>query len=205
MGYRRTNLATTTAAADVNRFVTVTPMKRGTYGAPAVTTMPEAGTARHVTITLTRNDLVDTTLGVVTITGTALNGAVITEVITPLDNATATGTKWFASVTAVTGGTTWAKDGAGAADSIEVGCGAACIVAEGSGVLHGVQINTTAASVITITDAGGGIAVLPANVAVGTFYLWDVAWTGFLSVILAGASDITVLHTGSMPTTYAMV
>ena len=203
MGYRRTNLATTTAGADVDRFVTVTPMKRGTYGAPAVTTMPEAGTARHVTITLTRNDLVDTTLGVVTITGTTLNGAVITEVITPLDNATATGTKWFASVTAVVGGQTWVKD-AGAADSVEVGCGAACIVAEGSGELHGIQINTTSAGVITITDAGGGIAVLPANVAVGTFYLWDVAWTGFLSVILADASDVTVMHTGSMPTSYAM-
>jgi hypothetical protein len=203
MGHRYTNLAAATAAADVDRFITVTDMKRGTYGAPVATTMPEAGTARHVTITLTRNNAVDTTLGTVTITGTDLTGATITEVITPLDNATATGAKWFKTVTAVVGGNTWVKD-AGAADSIEVGCGAATIIAQGTGTLHGIQINTTVASTITVSDASGTIATLPANVAVGTFYLWGVTFGGFLSVALGGASDITVIHSGSMPGTYAM-
>jgi hypothetical protein len=203
MSYGWTNLAAATAAADTDRFIAVTDMKRGDYGAPLVAAMPEAGTARHVTITLIRNNAVDTTLGVVTITGTNLGGEVITEVITPLDNATATGTKWFMTVTAVLGGQTWVKD-AGAADSIQVGCGAAAIIAQGTGTLHGIQINTTAAATIVVSDATGTIATLPANVAVGTFYRWDVTFGGFLSVALGGASDVTVLHTGTLPSSYAM-
>jgi hypothetical protein len=202
MSYGWTNLAATTAAADVDRFIVGTDMKRGTYGAPAAAAMPEAGTARHVTITLTRNGAVDNPLGTVTITGTDLSGAAITEVITPLDNATATGTKWFATVTAVTGGATWVT--ADAADTISVGCGAAAIIAQGNGKLHGIQINTTAAATIVVSDASGTIATLPANVAVGTYYHWDVTFAGYLSVALGGASNVTVMHTGTLPTSYAM-
>jgi hypothetical protein len=186
-------------AAVADRFVTVTDMKRGTYGAPAnAGAMPSSG-ARHVTITLTRNGAVDNPLGTVTITGTNLSGAVITEVITPLDNATATGTKWFKTVTSVIAGATWVT--ADAADSITVGCGAACIVAEGSGELTAIVVNTTAAGTITVSDANGTIAVLPANVAVGN-YQYNVTYSNYLSVILAAASNVTVIHSPSLPQSY---
>jgi hypothetical protein len=197
MGYKHSHIAAVPVAI-ADRFIAVTAMKRGDYGAPANGgAMPTVG-ARHVTITLTRNDAVDTTLGTVTVTGTDMAGQVISEVITPLDNTIATGALWFRTVTSVVGGQTWVA--AGAADSIKVGCDASYVVAVGSGVLHAVIINTTAAGTITIADASGTIAVIPVSVAVGTFYEYDVNWSGFLSFTLAAASDITILHTGSLPT-----
>jgi hypothetical protein len=200
MGYPRTSFSAATAAV-ADRFITVTDMKRGTYGAPAnAGAMPTAG-ARKVTITLTRNGAVDAPLGTVTIAGTDLMGKTISEVMTPLDNTIATSTKYFKTVTAVTGGDTWVT--ADAADSIVVGCAAAAIVAEGAGVLHGIAVNTTANGAITIADSGGTIAILKASIAEG-LYLFDVNWSGFLSITAAAASDITVLHTGSQPSSYSM-
>ena len=200
MAYGHTNFAAITAAV-ADRFITATIMKRGTYGAPANSgTMPTAG-ARHVTITLTRNGAVDNPLGTITIVGTDVAGNVISEVMTPLDNTIATSALWFKTVTAVTGGQTWIT--ADAEDGIVVGCAAASIVAQGSGVLHGVAVNTTANGTITIADAGGTIAVLKASIAEG-LYLFDVNWSGYLSITAAAASDITVIHSGSMPSSYAM-
>lgn len=202
MGYSYTHLSAITAAADVDRFITVTDMKRGTYGAVgAAGLMPELNTARKVTITLTRNDAVDSPLGTVTIVGTDLNGTAQTEIMTPLDNATATSTKWFKTVTSVTGGTTWVT--AGAPDSITVGCGASAIVAQGSGTLHAIAVNTTAAGAITLADANGTIAVLVLSIPEGLYEI-DANYSGYLSVALAGASDITVLYNYSLPNTYAM-
>jgi hypothetical protein len=201
MGYPHSHLSGITAGADVDRFLAATDMKRGAYGAPLVAGMPEAGTARHVTITLTRVNAVDAPLGTVTIAGTDLRGKVISEVITPLDNATATGTLWFRTVTAQTGGNTWVT--AGGADQIEIGCGAAVIIAEAAiGTIHGIAVNTTAAGAITVADAGGTIAVLAASI-VEDFYPLDATFGGYLSVTLVAASDITVLHSGSMPSVYA--
>lgn len=203
MGYGRTTLnGIQPAAAAVDRFVLSTAMVLGTYGAPANAAMPEANTARHVTITRTFAGGADTP-GTITVTGTNMAGEVITEILIPsaIDATTVTGAKWFKTVTAVTGAG-WSIVAGN--DTITVGCAADAIIAEGSGTLHGIQINTTAAGAITVSDAAGTIAVLPANVAVGTFYQWDVNWFGYLRVVMAGASNVTVLHSGSMPSSYAL-
>lgn len=200
MGYPRAHFSAATAAV-ANRFVTATTMKRGTYGAPANSgAMPTEG-ARHVTITLTRNGAVDAPLGTITIDGTDIAGNVISEAMTPLDNTIATSTLWFKTVTAVTGGNTWVTDGTD--DGIVVGCAAATIVAQGSGVLHGIAVNTAAAGAVTIADSGGTIATLKASIAEG-LYLFDVNWSGYLSITAAAATDLTIIHSGSMPSSYAL-
>lgn len=206
MGYGRTTLnGIQPAAAAVDRFVLSTHMVVGTYGAPANAAMPEADTARHVTITKTFDGAADVA-GTITVTGTDLSGRTLTEILTPsaVDATLVTGTKWFKTVTAVAGTGTPPWSIVAGNDTITVGCAADAIIAEGSGVLHGIQINTTAAGAITVSDAAGTIAVLPSNVAVGTFYQWDVNWTGWLRVVMVAASNITVLHTGSRPRTYSM-
>ena len=65
-------------------------------------------------------------------------------------------------------------------------------------------LDIVAAGTITVSDSGGTIAVLPVSVAVGTFYLWDVNWFGYLRVVMAAASNVTVLHSGSNALTYAL-
>lgn len=203
MGYPRTHLSAITAAADVDRFVVIGNgvMKNGAYILSA-NAMPEASTARRVTITHATVAAGTDELGVITVTGTNLSGETITEIITPVHDDIVTGTKWFANIpTGGIVGSGWTI--AGGNDTITVGCGAVAIIAEGMGTLHGCQINTTAAGAITFADAAGTIAVLPINVAVGTWYCWEASFSGYLSVALVAASDITVLHSGSMPTTYA--
>ena len=61
-----------------------------------------------------------------------------------------------------------------------------------SGVLCSVIIGETSAGAITISDAKGTIAVLKASIAEGV-YDFDVAYTGYLTVITAGASKVTVV------------
>jgi hypothetical protein len=205
MGYDRTNLSgIQPAVADVDRFVVSTHMVVGTYGAPANAAMPESNTARKVTITRTFDGAADVA-GTITVTGTNLLGQTITEILTPsaVDATLVTGTKWFKTVTAVSGTGTPGWSIVAGNDTITVGCAADAIIAEGSGVLHGIQINTTAAGAITVSDASGTIAVLPAAVAEGTFYEWDVNWTGWLRVVMVAASNVTVLHSGSRPSSYS--
>ena len=204
MGYGRTNLSgAQPAAAAVNRFVLSTNMVVGTYGAPANAAMPEANTARLVTITRTFAGAADVP-GTITVTGTNLAGQTITEILTPsaVDATLVTGTKWFQTVTSVFGTGTPPWSIVAGNDTITVGCAANAIIAEGSGVLHGIQINTTAAGAITVSDANGTIAVLPAAVAEGTFYEWDLNWSGWLRIVMVAASNITVMHSGTMPTSY---
>ncbi len=205
MGYQHTHLSAITAAADPNLFVTDVHMKVATAYTVATPDMPELPTARHVTLTRTFDSDADTP-GTVTLTGKSLAGQTISEVLIPsaIDATLVEGTKWFHKVTG-SQGADWAIDtGAGPAnDHIVMGCGAASIVAEGNGTLHGIAVNTTAAGTITIADATGTIAVLKASIAEG-LYLFDVNFAGYLSVVLAAASDITVIHSGSMPSSYAM-
>jgi hypothetical protein len=205
MGYAWSNV-NGTSTADDNRFVTTEDMAVKDYTLQ-LSTMPGGATggARHVTIIRTvTNATPDTVTGGITVTGTNPAGETITELFAVGANGvTVTGTKWFKTVTKVHGNTGWVKGGADP-DTIIVGCTVADIVAEGYGTLHGVQINTTAASTIVVADARGTIATLPASVAVGTFYEWDVDFAGYISITLNGASDITVLHSSSMPSTYAM-
>lgn len=200
MGFPRSHLAAANTAV-TNRFVTSTAMKVGAFTLANAGAMPTEG-ARHVTVTHTAGDTADT-LGTITVTGKNLAGETISETITPLSGTVATGTKWFATVSSVTGAG-WVVDGAeGTADTIIVGCGSAIIVAEGAGTVHAVAVNTTAAGSITIADANGTIAVLKSNIAEG-LYVLDADFTGYLAMTLAAASDVTVLHSGSRPASYAM-
>jgi len=108
------------AAADPDYLVTSTDMKVGVY--TIVTGHGTLDVPRNVTVTLTRQETVDT-LGTITVTGTDINGAALTEVITPLDNTTAYGTKAFKTVTKIEG-TGWAvNSGTPDPDLITVGFG----------------------------------------------------------------------------------
>jgi hypothetical protein len=196
-GFTSTRLAAATSAV-TNRFVTSTAMIVGAYtvanAAPAVTG------ARQVTVTHTQVGGVTDTLGTIIVVGKGLSGEALTETITPLSGTTATGTKWFASVTSVTGAGWVINTGN---DTIVVGHTAASIVAVGGGVLRSVVVNTTAAGAVTIADSTGTLAVLKASIAENT-YAYDIPWAGYLSVTLAAASDVTVVHTATIPTAYAM-
>ncbi|MDD5220972.1 MAG: hypothetical protein PHV11_10420 [Candidatus Bipolaricaulis sp.] len=61
------------------------------------------------------------------------------------------------------------------------------------GVLHSITVGETAAGTITVSDIKGTIAVLKASVAEGT-YLYDITWNGFLEIVTAGASKISVSY-----------
>lgn len=69
-------------------------------------------------------------------------------------------------------------------------------VKTGRGILKGISVNTTAAGTIKITDstdgASGNIAILKASVAEG-FYPFNCKFITGLTIVTAGASDITVL------------
>lgn len=183
-GYDRFSAA---PAASANRFVTSTNMIVGGYTV-AVATMPTAG-ARKITVTHTANTGVDT-LGTITVTGTNLAGATITDVITPLNGTTATGVKLFNTVTAVVGAG-WVISGGN--DTITVGCDATQAVLDGPGTLHSVIVNTTAAGTVTLADSKGTIAVLKTSIAEGTYY-YDID-VNTLTVTQTAASDITVVRT----------
>jgi len=69
-------------------------------------------------------------------------------------------------------------------------------VDSGPGVLHGLSINTTAAGAITIYDSltatGTKIATIAASPAIGSYFEYDVSYSTGLTIVTAGASDITV-------------
>lgn len=200
MGRSRSHLAAATAAV-TNRFVTSVDMKVGAYSLANSGAMPTEG-ARHVTVAVTAVGTADT-MGTIVVAGKDLANNSISETLTPIAGQTVTGTKWFASVASVTGAG-WAIDAVeGTKDTVIVGCGAAVIAVEGSGTLQAVAVNTTANGAITLADAGGTIAVLKASITEG-LYVFDVDFSGFLQVTLAAASDATIIHTGSRPTSYAM-
>ena len=194
MAYGYTTIAAA-PVADADGYVTSANMKVGTYTLAA--TVPTFG-ARHVTCTRAVVGAADTA-GTIAVVGKDLSGQTITESLTPGANGIlVTGTKFFASVASVTG-VGWVINEAN--DTITVGWDAVNAVATSGGVLHAVTINTTAAGIITIADAAGTIAVLPASVAVGSHFVYDVNFTGYLRVEPAAASNITVIHSGSMPGT----
>jgi len=105
------------AAADDNAYVVSADMKVGAY--TLATTAPDMG-ARNVTLKRVVNGGADTA-GTVTVTGTNLAGAVISEVLTPgANNVEVVGAKAFASITSIVG-VDWVI--ADAADKIIVGFG----------------------------------------------------------------------------------
>lgn len=72
------------------------------------------------------------------------------------------------------------------------------VVKSGAGVLHSVVVNTTAAAAITIYDntsaAGTKIATIAASPVIGSTFMYDVAFTTGLTIVTAGASDLTVSY-----------
>lgn len=71
-------------------------------------------------------------------------------------------------------------------------------VKSGAGFLHSIVINTTAAGTITIYDntAGSGtkIGTIAASVVIGSTMMYDVSFATGLTIVTAGASDITVSY-----------
>ncbi len=99
---------------DPDRIVTTVSMQNGAY---TIAAQPDV--ARNITVSHTAVSTVDT-LGIITITGTDLNGDVISEAITPLNGTIAVGAKAFKTITSVIGSGWTAVAGA---DSIVVGVG----------------------------------------------------------------------------------
>jgi hypothetical protein len=76
-----------------------------------------------------------------------------------------------------------------------IAAAATTLVKSGAGVLHSITINTTAAGTITIWDSltasGTKIGTIKASVVEQTF-VFDCAFATGLTIVTAGASDITV-------------
>lgn len=178
-------------AAVTNQFVVSANMKVGTYTLANSGAMPSDG-ARHVTVTHTTVAGADT-LGTITVTGTDLSGATISEAIVPLAGTVATGLLYFRTVTSVVGAG-WVATST--ADTIVVGADARVIVAEGTSTLHRVVVGTTAAGAVTLKDSAGTVAILKASIAEGT-YTFDTTFAGYLEVVVAAASDVTLIFTTS--------
>jgi len=175
--------------ASANRFVTSTNMIVGAYSL-AATTMPTAG-SRKVTVTHTAVTGVDT-LGTITVTGTNLAGATVTDVIVPLNGTTATGVTLFKTITSIVGAG-WVINVGN--DTLTIGCDATQAVLDGQGTLHAIVVNTTAAGTVTVADSKGTIAVLKASIAEGTYY-YDID-VNTLTVTQTAASDITVVRSAA--------
>jgi len=199
MGYNWTNV-TGAVAGDANGYLDTTNMANGPYS--LILNAPTFG-ARHVTVTRTVVTAPDVP-GTITLVGMGLDGPQ-TEVIIPgAHTVVVTSTKFFTSLTSATQAA-W-ELGAATADTIVIGWDNVNAVAvSGMGTLHSVTINTAGASAIYVGDARGKIASIPANQAAGTHYLYDINFTGYLEVdTVAALSDVTVAHTGSMPSSYSM-
>jgi hypothetical protein len=199
MGFPHSHLAVANVAVD-DRFLNSVNAKVGAYTLDENTAATEG--AHHVTVTWTAGDTADTE-GTVDIVGTDLSGNVITETITPVTGTTVAGTKWFASVTSATG-VGWVIDAVEVTnDTIEIGYGIETILVEGTGTLHSVVVNTTAAGTITIADATGTIAILASSIAVGS-YVYEAMFYGYLQVTLGAASDVTILRDDNLAHPYAL-
>ena len=193
MGLQYTNTAATTAAV-ANRFVTSTNMSLTPYTIANASPVWSGGC--KVTITHTTVAGADT-LGTITIVGTDLNGKTISEVITPLAGTVATSNKIFRTVVSATS-LGWVATST--ADTIVIGCAAGSYAAGTGGALGGILVNNVVAAAITIADARGTIVTVPASQAAGTYYnLQGVEFAGFLSVATTSTNDVTVFHTGTVP------
>ena len=185
-------------AADADYFLNSVNMQATAYTLDETT--PTTSGARHVTVTHTSGDTTDT-LGTRVVTGTDLSGQVITETLTLSADATVTGTRWFRTVTgAITSG--WVIDGSEATeDTITIGYAADICVLDGPGRLEAIIVNTTAAGTIVVADSSGTIATLKSSITEG-HYEYDLTVCN-LTVDLNANSDVTIIHSNSMPHTYA--
>jgi hypothetical protein len=194
------NISAATAAV-TNRFVTSTNMKVGAY------TIANSGVATWAggfLVTLTHSTVAvgTDTLGTVVIVGTDMAGQAQTETLTPVADSTVTGTKIFRTVTSATGAG-WVI--AGGNDTLVIGNAAGAYLVAGSGQLHAVVLNNSVAATIVVATGRGTLATIPASAAAGLLYQYDATIEGYLKVTTTSTNDITVIHTTSLPTTYAMV
>ena len=108
----------TPVVADIDRIVTTTNMKVGTY---TIAAQPDV--ARNITVTATAGGTADT-MGKITVAGTNSDGVSISEEIIPVAGSTVVGAKAFKTVTSVTG-SGWVINGTTPVnDTIVVGVGA---------------------------------------------------------------------------------
>jgi len=108
-------LSTLLTAADADKIVTSTNMKVGAYTVAAQPSAPSL-----ITVTATASGTADTP-GTITVVGTDVYDRVLTEVIIPVAGSTVSGTRYFKTITSVTGAG-WVIDGAeGSNDTITVG------------------------------------------------------------------------------------
>lgn len=190
-----TPIAATTAAV-TNRFVVSVNMKVGAY--TIANASPVWAGACFVTITHTTVAVGTDTLGTITIVGTDLAGNVISEVMTPVADSTATSVKAYRTITSATGAG-WVI--AGGNDTIVIGCAAGSIACGTSGTLYAVVVNTTAAATIVLSDSVKTIATLKASIAEG-HYLYGglgVDFVGYLKVATTSTNDITVIASPTAP------
>jgi len=193
MGLSYTNTAATTAAV-TNRFVTTANMSLTPYTIANASPVWSGGCV--VTVTHTTVAGADT-LGTITIVGTDLGGAAISEVISPLAGTAATGTKVFRTVTSATS-VGWVA--VSTADTIVIGCAAGNIAVGSGGSLGGILVNNAVAAAVVVSDARGTIVTVPASQAAGTYYnLGGVDFSGFLKVATTSTNDVTVFHTSTFP------
>lgn len=197
MGLTFTNTAATTAAV-TNRFVTSTNMSLTPYTIANASPVWSGGCL--VTITHTTVAGADT-LGTITIVGTDLAGRAISEVITPLAGTVATGTQVFRTVVSATS-LGWTA--VSTPDTIVIGCAAGNIACGSQGQLGGVLVNNVVATAFSVADATRTIITVPASQAAGTYYpLGGVDFGGHLKVLTTSTNDVTVFHTGTMPSSYS--
>lgn len=107
-------LSTLLAAADVDKIVTSTNMKVGAYTVAAQPSAPSL-----ITVTATASGTADTP-GTITVVGTDVYDRILTEVIIPVAGSTVSGTRYFKTVTSVTGAG-WVIDAGSGNDTITVG------------------------------------------------------------------------------------
>ena len=189
-------------AGDANGYLVSVDMSLGAYVLDA--TAPTFG-ARHVTCTRTVVDTADTP-GTLVLVGVGVNGQPVTETLTVGGHTVVvTSTKFFRSLTSATS-VGWAVDAAeGTPDTLEIGWDNVNVVAVGAGTLYSITVNVAGASAIYVGDARGKIANIPANQAAGSTFEWEANWNGYLRVeTAAAASDVTVVHSGSIPLVYAI-
>lgn len=199
MGLTFTNTAATTAAV-TNRFVTSVNMANGAYTLANTTPVWAGGCLVTVTHSaVTGND----TLGTIALVGVGLHGQVQSETLTPTAGGTTTSSLVYRTITSLTQ-SGWVINVGN--DTIVVGCAAGNIVASGNGQLGGILVNNTVAAAVVISDGSRTIATIPASQAAGSYYRFDpgVDFAGYLKVATTNTNDITVFHTATIPTSYAL-
>jgi hypothetical protein len=193
-----TPIAATTAAV-TNRFVTSTNMSLTPYTI-ANGGLPVWQGGCFVTVTHTSVAGTDT-LGTMNLVGVGIDGQAKSEVITPLADSVATSANVYRSVTSLTS-VGWVA--VSTPDTIVAGVAAGAICVGSSGQLFAVVVNTTAAATVVLSDSKRTIATLKASIAEGHYQYQGLEFAGFLKVATTSTNDITVIHSGTLPSSYAL-